>query len=244
MSEDAVWEALARALSGEYEIIARLGLGHGGAPVYLARELVTDSLVALRLPDLVSDQDARSGLEIVRQLDGSLPEIETKCPHCAATIRHWSRRCSNCGHDVAGMTPESSGQTREQLGTLARNVARHKYEILGDMARADGGGAVYFGRDLTSGEIVGLQLESGRSGRPTINIARFAGNDPSIQIPETRGASPTTPVFVPPARAPQRPTLMARGTSATPAKSSSRVLTIAVVAAILIFAAMMTCRAL
>lgn len=243
MSEDAVWEALARALSGEYEIVARLGLGNGGAPVYLARELVTDSFVALRLPDLISGQDAKSGLEIVRQLDGSLPEIETKCPHCAATIRHWSRHCSSCGHDIAGMTPRSSGQTREQLGTLARNVARHKYQILGDMARADGGGAVYFGRDLTSGEIVGLQLESGRSGRPTMNVARFAGNDPSIQIPETRGASPATPVFVAPARAPQHPTVKARGSAATPAKSG-RALTIAVAAALLVFAAMMTCRAL
>ena len=40
MAEDVIWDALARALVGEYEILTRLGFGRGDAPVYLARELV------------------------------------------------------------------------------------------------------------------------------------------------------------------------------------------------------------
>lgn len=249
MNEDVVWEALGRALSGEYEIVARLGLGSGGAPVYLARELVTDNFVALRLPALVSGQDAsESGLEIVRQLDASLPEIEMKCPHCSATVRDWSRACAVCGHDVTRLAPESSGHSRHEMRTMVRNVARHRYEILGDMTRADGGGPVYFARDLTSGEIVGLQLEQGRNARPTVNVVRFAGNDPSIQIPETRGASTTAPisVYAPPARAPQRGE-WSPGTSTAAAatrKPPGRMLTAAVIVALVIFGAMMTCRAL
>src|SRR6478609_5850780 len=106
MHEDAVWDALARALAGEYEIVARLGLGRGGAPVYLAREMVTDTLVALRLPPLVSESDNREfGLEVVRQIDSSLPDIETRCSHCGAVLRQWSRFCSKCGRDISGLSP-------------------------------------------------------------------------------------------------------------------------------------------
>jgi hypothetical protein len=87
MSDDAVWDALARALTGEYEIVARLGIGTSGAPVYLARELVTDNLVAIRLPPLVSGNESQEyGLEVVRQIDGSLPEIDGRCPHCSAKV--------------------------------------------------------------------------------------------------------------------------------------------------------------
>src|SRR6185503_14304839 len=118
------WEALSRALSCEYEILARLGLGSGGAPVYLARELLTDNLIALRLPPLVSGNESQEyGLEVVRQLDASLPEIETRCSHCGATLRQWARFCSKCGRDISGLAPSSSGQTRDQLRALAREAA-------------------------------------------------------------------------------------------------------------------------
>ncbi|HEY9229785.1 MAG TPA: hypothetical protein VIP11_24250, partial [Gemmatimonadaceae bacterium] len=95
---DAVWEALARALSGEYEIVAQLGLASGDAPVYLARELVTDNFVALRLPPLVAGNESQEyGLEVVRQIDSSLPDIQTRCSQCGATVRKWSRFCTRCG---------------------------------------------------------------------------------------------------------------------------------------------------
>jgi hypothetical protein len=193
MQEDAVWDALARALTGEYEIVARLGLGSGGAPVYLARELITDTLVALRLPPLVSDSEAREfGLEVVRQIDASLPEIETRCSHCGAVLRQWSRFCSRCGRDISGIAPATvtgAGQTREQLRRLARDAAAGKYDIIGEMTRAEGGGMVYFGRDLANGQVVGLQLESGPEATLMMTATSFAPPDATIQLPNARKPS-------------------------------------------------------
>jgi len=162
MIEDAVWEALARALAGEYEIVARLGWGSGGAPVYLARELLTDNLVALRLPPLVAGNEGQEyGLEVVRQIDSTLPDIETRCSHCGTTLRQWSRFCSNCGRDISGISPAASGQTREQLRKLAQETAAGQFDIIGEMTRVEGGGLVYFAREVGSGRVVGLQIEPG-----------------------------------------------------------------------------------
>lgn len=190
MHEDAVWDALARALAGEYEIVARLGLGSGGAPVYLARELITDTLVALRLPPLESDTAAREfGLEVVRQIDGSLPGIETRCSHCSAVVRQWSRFCSICGGDISGLAPAAGGKSRETLRRLARETAAGKYDVIGEMTRVEGGGMVYFGRELTTGQVVGLQLETGPDATLLVTATPFATPDPRIQLPEARHAS-------------------------------------------------------
>jgi len=190
MQEDAVWNALSRALAGEYDIVARLGMASGGAPVYLARERMTDSLVALRLPPLESDGESREfGLEVVRQIDKSLPAIETRCSNCSAVLRQWSRFCVQCGRDVSGLAPAPGGQTRETLRRLARDTAADKYDILGDMARAEGGGMVYFGRDRATGHVVGLQLESGPESSPVITTTQFAPLDPTIQLSESRQPS-------------------------------------------------------
>ena len=189
MSDDAVWDALARALTGEYEIIARLGIGRSGAPVYLARELITDKLVAIRLPPLVSGNESQEyGLEVVRQIDASLPEIDGHCPHCSAKVRQWSRFCMRCGSDISGIAP-SATQSRDDLRDLARRAALGKYELLGEMVRADGGGLVYFARERTGGQIVGLQLEQGPGNNVSIRATQFAAPDPSIQLPISRHAS-------------------------------------------------------
>lgn len=208
MHEDAVWGALARALAGEYEIVARLGLGSGGAPVYLARELITDTLVALRLPRLESESSAREfGLEVVRQIDGSLPGIETKCSHCGAALRKWSRFCGRCGNDISGVAPSVEGQSRDTLRQLAREAAAGKYDVIGEMARAEGGGLVYFGRELSSGEVVGLQLEPGPNATLLVTATPFATPDPRIELPEARRPSQaqlTRRVSVPPTDAKPR----------------------------------------
>jgi hypothetical protein len=190
MQEDAVWEALARALAGEYDIVARLGLGSGAAPVYLARESITDTMVALRLPPLVSDSEAREfGIEVVRHIDASLPEIEARCSHCGEVLRQWSRFCAHCGQDVSGMSPSDAGKTRDGLRQLVADTATGKYDILGEMSRVAGGGIVYFGRDVMTGQVVGLQLEAGPDAKVQIKPTLFAPSDPTIQIPEARRPS-------------------------------------------------------
>ena len=239
MTEDAVWEALARALSGEYDIVGRIGIGRSGAPVYLARELVTGNLVALRLPPLVSGAEGReSGLEIVRQIDATLPEIVASCGHCGAKVRQWARFCTRCGRDISGLDP-SAGQTRDQLRALAQQHAAGKYEILGDMTRADGGGLVFFGRQLSTGEIVGLQLELGPDAVITMTTTQFAAPDPTIHIPEARHASS--------AQAARRVSV-AKDAEAVPAPPSrsdgSRRLAIAAVILLLVIGFVATCQVL
>jgi len=191
MNADAVWDALARALAGEYEIVVRLGLGPGGAPVYLAREMVTDNMVALRLPPLVSDAGAQEyGLEVVRQIDASLPAIETTCSNCGASLREWSAFCPRCGHGVSGIAPSPTGQTRKELRALVQRAATWKYEIVGEMPRAEGGGVVYFGRDLEAGgTVVGLRLEAGAGESMRLIPTRFAAHDPTIELAESRQPS-------------------------------------------------------
>lgn len=160
MTEDVIWDALARALAGEYDILARLGFGRGDAPVYLARELVTGTLVVLRLPPISAGNDAQEyGLEVVRQIDYTLPAVETRCSHCGRTLHQWARFCTKCGQDISGLAPSTEGRTRDQLLRLAREAAAGRYEVLGEMTRAEGGGLVYFARELDSGRVVGFQLE-------------------------------------------------------------------------------------
>jgi hypothetical protein len=187
MAEDVIWDALARALVGEYEILTRLGFGRGDAPVYLARELVTDTLVGLRLPPLSFGSDAQEyGLEIVRQLDNGLPDIETRCSHCGATLRQWSRFCSNCGRDISGIAPSAAGQTREVLRALARTAAADRYDVLGEMTRAEGGGLVYFAREISTGKIVGLQIEPGPEATVTMTETQFESLGDTLRIEQPR----------------------------------------------------------
>ena len=193
MAEDVIWEALSRALVGEYDILTRLGFGRGDAPVYLARELVTDTLVGLRLPPLSFGSDSQEyGLEVVRQLDSSLPDIETRCSHCGATLRQWSRFCSKCGRDISGIAPSATGaQTRETLRALASQAAADKYDVIGEMSRAEGGGLVYFARELSTGKVVGLQIEPGPEATVTMTETQFEALGDTLKIEQPRRPSTT-----------------------------------------------------
>ena len=243
MIEDAVWEALARALAGEYEIVARLGWGSGGAPVYLARELLTDNLVALRLPPLVAGNEGQEyGLEVVRQIDSTLPDIETRCSHCGTTLRQWSRFCSNCGRDISGISPAASGQTREQLRKLAQETAAGQFDIIGEMTRVEGGGLVYFAREVGSGRVVGLQIEPGPEATIMMTATEFAAPDPSFELAETRssGNAGMRRVSVSKERM-SAPAQADAGQKETAAKGS-KLLPVAAVILLLVIAAFATCR--
>jgi hypothetical protein len=243
VTEDAVWDALARALAGEYEIVARLGLGSGGAPAYLARELLTDNLVALRLPPLVSGNEAQEyGLEVVRQIDSTLPDIETRCSHCGTTLRQWSRFCSRCGRDISGISPATSGQTREQLRQVAQEAATGKFEILGEMTRVEGGGLVYFGREVASGRVVGLQIEPGPEATVMMTATEFAAPDPSFELAEARpGNAGMRRVSVPKERM-STPAFGVGSPQKETAAKGSKVLPVAAVILLLVIAAFATCR--
>src|SRR3954463_14740390 len=185
MTEDVIWEALSRALTGEYDILARLGFGRGDSPVYLARELVTGSLVVLRLPPISGGNDAQEyGLEVVRQIDYTLPPMETRCSHCGRTLHQWARFCTKCGQDISGLAPE--GRTRDQLLRMAREAAAGRYEVLGEMTRAEGGGLVYFARELDTGKVVGFQLEPDPRAMLTITPTHLEAVEEPVHVEQPR----------------------------------------------------------
>jgi len=152
--DDEFLQAVREAAEGEYEVVGEMGRGQRGAIVYLARDLSTKRLVALRLePGESSDEFT---LEVVKQLDSSVPAVESSCPKCGAPQRGWGRFCPQCGSDLSGLSTEL--HSSDELLQAVKDASAGEFEVLGEMDRAEGGGRVYFARDLASGGLVALRL--------------------------------------------------------------------------------------
>lgn len=149
---DELLRAVREAAAAEYDILGEMGRGERGSVVYLAREQSSSRLVALKLrPD-----GGEYELSVVRELDASLPAMGTACPSCKAEVSGWGRFCSNCGKDLSG-THLADGSRQEMLEAV-RRIANGEYEVLGEMERPEGGGTVYFAREITSARLVALRV--------------------------------------------------------------------------------------
>src|SRR6185503_20377378 len=96
-----------------------------------------------------------------------------RCPRCTAKLRQWARFCTQCGLDVSGEAPESgSHESRAALREKVREATEGKYEFLGDIPRSEGGGMVYFARDLSDGRIVALRLQKDMKQRFEVGVTR------------------------------------------------------------------------
>ena len=150
------------SLGGQFEVFGELGRAAEGKVVYLARELATRHLVALQLVPADGGQGASDDywVEVLRKLDGSVPAAPSNCPRCGNALRGWVRYCSQCGADLSGIAPGGGAKpsNSDDLLQAVRDSARGRYEILGQMDHAEGGGIVYFARELTSGKLVALRL--------------------------------------------------------------------------------------
>jgi TPR repeat protein len=150
--DDDLLRAVKEAAAAEYEILGEMGRGERGSVVYLARERASQKLVALKLrPD-----GGEYELSVVRELDASVPAMGNKCPSCKADLVGWGRFCSHCGKDLSGT--RSGEASREELLKAVQGAAEGEYEVLGEMERSEGGGVVYFARELKSGRLVALRL--------------------------------------------------------------------------------------
>jgi hypothetical protein len=157
--EDPFLKAVQGAAADDFTVLGEIGRGSDGVIIYLSREVSSGRLVALRLQR--EGQLAHEfSLELVRHLDNSMPAPESKCFKCGKPIRGWARFCSYCGADLSGAAPatdDTAGQAA-MLAALNEAVAAD-YEVLGEMARSEGGGAVYFARDRATNKIVALRLQ-------------------------------------------------------------------------------------
>lgn len=155
-------KAVQKALAGEFEVFGELGRGAGDVVVYLARDLATAHLLALRFtPGEGSTRNAgEMWMEVIRRLDETVPAANTSCPECGKSLSGWGRYCSQCGADLSGVAAgAAAGTTPDKLLRVVKAAARGRFEVLGEMSRTEGGGTVYFARDLRSGRITALRLQ-------------------------------------------------------------------------------------
>ncbi len=157
--EDLFLKAVQGAAAEDFTVLGEIGRGKDGVIIYLAREVSSTRLVALRLQREGQLADEFS-LEVARHLDNSMPAPESKCFKCGKAIRGWARFCGYCGADLSGAAPaeDDTGGHATMLAALNEAVAAD-YEVLGEMSRSEGGGAVYFARDRETNRIVALRLQ-------------------------------------------------------------------------------------
>jgi hypothetical protein len=159
---DRFLDAVRKAAAGEFEILGELGRRADGGIAYLAKDLVAPRLVALRL-ERTPGGPHNYALDVLKELDATLPATGGGCPRCAAPPRGWGRFCPACGLDLSGGSGSRAGLPSGELLQAAREAAGAQYQILGEMKRAEGGGMVYFARERGKQTIVGLRLNEGPS---------------------------------------------------------------------------------
>ena len=219
--DDDLLRAVKEAAAAEYDILGEMGRGERGSVVYLSRERASQKLVALKLrPD-----GGEYELSVLRELDASVPAMGNKCPSCKVDLVGWGRFCSHCGKDLSGT--RSGEASREELLKAVRGAAEGEYEVLGEMQRSEGGGVVYFARELKSGRLVALRLtreqESDGSESYALGVtqvikplvaslgATYASPTSVMQAasaPPARAAAPSTRSPQPAARSPTPPSVI------------------------------------
>jgi hypothetical protein len=157
--DDPFLAAVKEAAAADFTVLGEIGRGEGGVIMYLARETSSRRLVALRLQREGQLADEFS-LEIVRHLDNSMPAPDSKCVKCGKAIKGWARFCSFCGADLTGAAPkEGDAVERALMLEAVKEAVSAEYDVLGEMSRTEGGGAVYFALDRNTKHIVALRLQ-------------------------------------------------------------------------------------
>jgi hypothetical protein len=174
MSNAHLYVAVREAAAGTFDVLGELGPGPNGGVVYLARALADDALAILKLePGDDGAGGAQYYLDVARELDATVPDVEMRCPRCRAKLRQWARFCTQCGLDVSGEAPASGEHaSRAALREKVRAATEGQYEFLGDIPRSEGGGLVYFARDLSDGKIVALRLEKDMNRKFEVGVTR------------------------------------------------------------------------
>jgi eukaryotic-like serine/threonine-protein kinase len=198
---------IARLAAGRFEILGPLGRDAQDAYAFLARPAGhPEQLVVLK--SVAHDPFVPPALDVLDRLDASVPPPAGSCPVCQTPLKGWESGCPECGTDLAG-APVSSPEHLEQLRRTVR-AAADGYEVLGDIPRADGGGPVFFARELPAGQIVALRLDQAQSPgeRPHYTVAATRMMHPKMmygtiggegQQAEPWRGTPTRPGSYPPA---------------------------------------------
>ena len=210
-----VLQAVQQAVQGNYEVLGELGRSEpeAGVVVYLARQLGTGALVALRVrpADGARGASREMWLDVLRQLDASTPGPRETCVACGKAVSSWDRFCGSCGADLSAGDP-GDGASPEALLEAVRSAAGAKYEVIGQMHRSDGGGNVYFARERKTGNLTALRLrrEKAASGSnaPQYSLGRTTVlKSVAESMGVVHGGPPPRPTAVPPAPAQPTPSV-------------------------------------
>ncbi len=159
--DDDIARAAREAAGARYEVIGELGRSDRGHVALLGRDRELDALVVLSLErDGGSLFDRGSYAATIHpELNDALPLSDVECPVCSVALTSWARLCPNCWSDVAGIAAgPDEGTTAADLLADARRLSQGKCTVLGHLTRADGGGAVYFGRGVSGGRVIAFRL--------------------------------------------------------------------------------------
>jgi hypothetical protein len=155
---DDLAAAVREAAVGDYEVLGEIGRAPHGVLAYLARELQGGSLVALRAtPNLSAPGEYL--LEVATRLDASIPAPPSNCPRCNTALRGWDRFCTQCGFNLWSDRAAGPRRSKQDLLDAVQQATQGKFEILGEMPRAEGDAVVYFARDLATGKVEALRVQ-------------------------------------------------------------------------------------
>lgn len=207
---DELLRAVRDAAAGSHEVLGDLGRDAKGRVIYLARDLTSRALVALRL----DGADGEYVLDVARTLDGSVSAtMSAACGTCGAPRVGRGKFCPQCGADMA---PPAENRSRGDLLAAVQAAAQSEFEILGEMDHAEGGGVVYFARELASGKVVTLRLRKEQD--TSANAQSYSLGETHVlgplitalgnTAPATERAAPTlAPMPAPELRRPSAPRL-------------------------------------
>ncbi len=166
---DELLDAVRETAAGDFEVFGEIARSPDGTIAYLARELADKKLVALRLTHSPKAENEYM-LEVAKHLDASVPAPAGGCPRCGAPPRSWGRFCPQCGLDLWMGPSGTDARSKEALHEAVKQATRGKFEILGEMSRAQGGGVVYFARDVATGRVEALRLQQERNGEYSVGL--------------------------------------------------------------------------
>jgi hypothetical protein len=152
-----LYDAVEEATRDDFDLVAELGGGAAWA-AFLGRPVRGRGRLAVLLLQEADDESGQYDLETIEALDAGLPIGRTTCVSCGASEPGWPRFCAVCRTDLSGEVVP--GGSAEETLEEVRGAARGVYDVLGEMPRDDGGGALYFAREVATDRLVGLTLQN------------------------------------------------------------------------------------
>lgn len=155
---DDLEAAVRQAAAADYEVLGEIGRAPHGVLAYLARDLGSGNLIALRVTPSATTPGEYL-LEVATRIDSSIPAPPSSCPRCNTALRGWGRFCTQCGFNLWSDRAAGPRRSKQDLLGAVEEATRGKFEILGEMPRAEGDAVVYFARDLSSGKVEALRVQ-------------------------------------------------------------------------------------